>query len=138
MAIDLIGAVAASPTQTSSSVGSLGQDDFLKILMTQLTYQDPLKPMDNQQFIAQMAQFTTLEQTRLLNEKMDSFLSSQGVLQAFGLIGKNIEYSSPSGLISGKVVAINFENGQPLLTAQGAAGDLVTQIKLSSVASIRN
>jgi len=50
---------------------SLGLQDFMKILLTQLTYQDPLKPMDNQQFMSQIAQFTTLEQSQQLNEKID-------------------------------------------------------------------
>lgn len=54
----------------------------MKILLTQLTYQDPLKPMDNQQFMAQMAQFTSLEQTQQLNQKMATLISNQAALQS--------------------------------------------------------
>ncbi|XZG71880.1 flagellar hook assembly protein FlgD [Chitinibacteraceae bacterium HSL-7] len=139
MAIDLIGgSTAATGALNANAASSLGQEDFLKILMTQLTYQDPLKPMDNQQFIAQMAQFTTLEQTRQLNEKMDAFLSSQSVLQSFGLIGKTVEFSSNGVPSSGKVASIRFEGGQPMLTVvQGSGGELTLQVKLSSIISVR-
>lgn len=137
MAIDLIGS-AVSSAPPANATASLGQEDFLKILMTQLTYQDPLKPMDNQQFIAQMAQFTTLEQTRQLNEKMDAFLSSQSVLQSFSLIGKNVEFSTNGSTQNGKVASVRFENGQPTLTVtQGSNGEITLQVKLSSIVAVR-
>lgn len=137
MAVDLIGGVAATTDTTSANAASaLGQDDFLRILMTQLTYQDPLKPLDNQQFIAQMAQFTALEQTRQINDKLDSLLSSQSVMQAFSLMGKSITYNSASGTANGTVTGVNFSNGQPLLTAQASGSQPVSQIKLSSLISI--
>ena len=55
MSIDSVGA-----SGTNLRANGMNQEDFLKILLTQLTYQDPMKPMDNQEFMAQMAQFTSL------------------------------------------------------------------------------
>ena len=64
-----IGLVAA-PAAAGAASSALGLQDFMKVLLTQLTFQDPLKPMDNQAFMAQMAQFTGLEQTQRLNDRV--------------------------------------------------------------------
>ena len=63
---------------------ALGKDAFFKLLIKQLQYQDPLQPMDNQAFIAQMAQFTTLEQMQNLNRS-----NLQGL--AVGLLGRKLD-----------------------------------------------
>lgn len=136
MAIDLIGSVATTQSATVNQAG-LGQDDFLKILLTQLTYQDPLKPMDNQQFIAQMAQFSALEQSRQLNEKIDSLLTAQAATQSFGLLGKTIQFSGETQNQEGKVTAIAFKDGQPSLTVS-ANGQSISDVRLSSITSVLN
>lgn len=136
MAIDLIGSVASTQSSTVNQSG-LGQDDFLKILLTQLTYQDPLKPMDNQQFIAQMAQFSALEQSRQLNEKIDSLLTAQAATQSFGLLGKTVEFSGETQSQTGKVIAVAFKDGQPTLTLD-ANGQSISDVRLSTVTLVRN
>jgi len=135
MAIESIGAVgsAASP----SGAASLGQDDFLKILLTQLSFQDPLKPMDNQEFIAQMAQFSSLEQTRQLNERVDSLLQIQATTQTIGLVGRTVEVRSETGFAVGRVVAAAFPNGTPSLTIRTATGEFLTDISLSQIYSVQ-
>lgn len=113
---------ATSSTQaTSSSQNSLGQEDLMKIMLTQLTYQDPLKPMDNQQFITQMAQFTALEQTRAMNDKLEALLTSQSTTQAFGLIGKHVRTGDSRG---GLVTSVTFNQGRASIQAGGYPIDL--------------
>ena len=70
---------------------SLGKDDFLKLLITQLSNQDPTDPMDNTEFISQMAQFSSLEQMTNMNtqfEQLNSLLTSNS---AINTIGKTVE-----------------------------------------------
>ena len=79
--------------KTNERVASneLGKDDFLKLLITQLQNQDPTEPMENQEFIAQMAQFSSLEQMTNMSTsfaKMASFISSQ---EAANTLGKTVE-----------------------------------------------
>lgn len=94
---------------------NLGKDDFLKLLLAQLQYQDPLDPMDNTEFIAQMAQFTALEQMQNLNTTMTAS-------QAYGLIGKDVyavSYNDTTGKyeeIKGTVDYVSVKNGVPYVS----------------------
>lgn len=84
----------------------LDKDDFLKILITQLSNQDPTKPMEDKEFIAQMAQFSTLEQMTNMNEGFAAVADKIGASQALGMLGKTVEIEMGESLISGKVEAV--------------------------------
>lgn len=135
MAVTGLGGVTAA--SSTAAIQGLGQDDFLKILLTQLTYQDPLKPLDNQQFIAQMAQFTALEQTRQLNTGMDTVLSLQATNQAVSLISRTVEVATVSGSKVGQVTTVGFNSGSPVLTVKMSDGSLLTDLTLSQISIIR-
>lgn len=135
MAITSIGGVAAEAA--TAATNSLGQEEFLKILLTQLTYQDPMKPLDNQEFIAQLAQFTSLEQTRQLNTRIDTLLTIQSTSQAVGLLNKTVEVNAASGNAVGTVTTLSFREGQPLLTVRTADGAFITDVALSQVSIVR-
>ncbi len=84
----------------------LGKDDFLKILVTQLSYQDPTKPLEDKEFISQMAQFSSLEQMTNMSK---SFSSLSGMLvqsNALNLLGKNVEITTGETVINGVVEEI--------------------------------
>lgn len=135
MAVDFIGGTSAVQSTTVQQ-SSLGQEEFLRILLTQLQYQDPMKPLDNQQFIAQMAQFSSLAQTSEINSKVDTLLSIQAITQSVGLIGRTVEVQSDTGAQVGTVMSLAFSDGQPALTINTSAG-LVTGIRLSQVTIVR-
>ncbi len=81
----------------------LGKDDFLKILITQLSHQDPTKPMEDREFISQMAQFSALEQ---MTNMSTGVADLRGVLssgQALGTLGKSVEISAGGASFNGKV-----------------------------------
>jgi flagellar basal-body rod modification protein FlgD len=82
---------------------SLGKDDFLKILLTQLTHQDPTKPLEDKEFVAQMAQFSTLEQISNMSSELSNLYALLARSQAFGLLGKTVEILEGERMISGRV-----------------------------------
>jgi flagellar basal-body rod modification protein FlgD len=103
---------------TAGQSSNIGIQDFLKILTAQLNNQDPLKPVDNQEFVAQIAQFATLEQSRQLNVKIDSLLSVQSSTQSIGLLNRVVDFNQDGSIVSGTVTAVALDSGQPLLTVK--------------------
>ena len=131
MAIEAISAGASAPTN------ALGLQDFLKILLTQLNYQDPLKPLDNQEFMAQMAQFTALEQSQRVNDKLEVLIANQAALQSIGLIGRTVEVAGDSGKVTGTVTSLSLQGAAPVISIMTSAGTQLADVKLSQVVSVR-
>ncbi len=121
--------VTATPSATNTATpltsaaqgsGALDENAFMQLLITQMQNQDPLQPTDDQQFIAQLAQFSTLEQTTQLNNQVTSLglMISSG--QALSLVGRNIQYSDANGATaSGQVTGVSFSNGMAQLEVNG-------------------
>lgn len=102
----------------------LGKDEFLKILMTQLQNQDPLNPMDDKDFIAQMATFSSLEQLMHMSKSIDTLVNSQlvsPVIQYSHMIGKEVSYQMKDEetgikeIVNSKVVAVSQQDGWAIL-----------------------
>jgi len=134
MAISSTAAVGSSSLSQSSTIGI---QDFLKILTSQLNNQDPLKPVDNQEFVAQIAQFATLEQSRQLNEKIDSLLTVQSSVQSLSLLGRTVDIDQNGFTVSGKVSALDVSTGNTLLTITTATGGVQSNISPSQIQNIR-
>jgi flagellar basal-body rod modification protein FlgD len=122
------GASATATTSTTSNAAKtatkdLGKDAFLQLMTTQLRRQDPMNPVDDTAFLAQMAQFTTLEQITNLGDISAQQLSAQATSQALALTGKTVSYVADDGTTkSGVVDAVVFDNGAATLTIGGAKG----------------
>lgn len=135
MAITSTAAVGAS---TASQSANIGIEDFLKILTAQLNSQDPLKPVDNQEFVAQIAQFASLEQGRQINDKIESLLSVQSAVQSVGLLGKTVDINLASGSMTGTVSALDVSSGVPLLTVSNStSGAVSSNVSLAQILRIR-
>jgi flagellar basal-body rod modification protein FlgD len=119
----IIGAPSTGPSNASSA---LGKDDFLKLLVGQLQHQNPLDPIKDEDFMGQMAQFSTLEQ--ITNMGASSERSS-----AVGLIGHDVTYTSPEGAeVDGKVEKVDVKGKTITLTVAGQPG-----IDLEQVTEVR-
>ena len=89
-----------SPTQ------SLGKDEFLKLLITQLQNQDPTAPMEDREFIAQMAQFSSLEQMTNMSSEFARLARMVSSGQALGLLGRTVEVAQGERVFSGRVTEV--------------------------------
>lgn len=132
---------AGAPTSQAQNVATnafgLGFDSLLKIILTQLTYQDPLKPMDNFQFVSQLAQFSQIQLGQTTNDRLGSLVSAQAAVQAAGLFGRTVDIPSGSATVTGKVTAISFDNGDPRITIETGDNQTISGIALSSISQIR-
>lgn len=129
---------ATAPTvATTDKSKSLGKDDFLKLLLAELQNQDPTKPMDDSQTIAQMAQFSALEATQQLQQTIQQSNNVQAIFQAGALIGKYVQTIQADGSdVSGAVTGVDFTSTDGVMTPQllvnGADVDYSTIVKVSS------
>jgi len=97
----------------------MGKDDFLLLLTKQLQYQDPLKPMENTEFVSQMASFSTLEQMTNMNKSLEKFIANADQnykIQAMNLLGLTVtaqKADSPDPIV-GVVSALKFVDGEAI------------------------
>jgi len=82
---------------------TLDKDDFLKILVTQLSHQDPTQPMEDREFVSQMAQFSSLEQMTNLNKEFSKVVNLIAASQAMNLLGKTVEIHQGDQVVTGIV-----------------------------------
>ena len=118
-----VDAFNASLNGTRSPQQNLGKDDFLKILITQLQHQDPTKPMEDREFIAQMAQFSSLEQMTNMSSQFTELAAMLKGTRAMNLIGRNVEIVQGDSFIQGSVEAVTG-GAFPQLLVNGAYYDL--------------
>lgn len=117
-----------SDPENKRDPGELGKDQFLQLLTTQLRYQDPINPVNDQEFIAQLAQFSSLEQMQNLNTNISEMMLAQQKLTALGqatqMIGQEVELATSDGeRLYGRVTGVQFKNGWPQIIVNGGLYD---------------
>jgi flagellar basal-body rod modification protein FlgD len=128
---------ATSLGDTATSAFGLSFESLLKIVLTQLTYQDPLKPMDNYQFVSQLAQFSQIQQGQTISDSLQTLVAAQGTVQATGLLGKVVDIPSGATTLSGTVTGVAFNNGTPSITIETTDNQTISNIAISSITQVR-
>jgi len=126
-AVDVVGASGASgeaqKVKAQSEANGLNKDQFLQLLVAQLKNQDPMNPVGSQEFMSQMAAFSTLEQVTnmaVANEEQNQMLA---VNQSLSLVGHQVTYiKEDESLAEGKVESVDFGEGGFSLTIDGQSG----------------
>lgn len=122
----------ADKPKTHEEASNLDKDAFLRILITQLSHQDPLSPLEDKDFIAQMAQFSSLEQMANMAKSMDA-MKNFSMLGSVNFIGRTVDYvDEDSGQqASSKVVGVEFDEGVVVLNLENKS-----QINLQHVVGV--
>ena len=129
---------AVSPTPSVATTTNLTLNDLLTVLLTELTHQDPLKPVDNTEFMAQIAQFTTLESTQETTQGVQQMVALQALNQTVGLMGRTVSAADSTGAtIDGTVSAVTISNGTPMVTITQSDGTAIPNISIGSIQTIR-
>ena len=115
--IPSLNSTPGAKTQAASGANSaMGKDQFLKLFVAQLQHQDPMNPMQDSDFMGQMASFSTLEQ-------VSNLASENAKTNAIGLIGRTVTYKGTDGAEhTGAVEKVSTKDGKPSLTVGGADG----------------
>jgi flagellar basal-body rod modification protein FlgD len=130
-----------SPKQVSSPNpnGELGKDAFLKLLIAQLKYQDPSKPVDSSQFMAQTAAFTQVEKLQAMAADSSASLALQQGLAASSLVGRTVSYVDANGVTqTGVVTSASFGgsgSAEPVVHLGSATVPLSSVIEVTQAPS---
>lgn len=108
---------SAKSVEPSQQKSKLDYDSFLKLLVAQMKNQDPTKPMESTEYVAQLATFSNVEQSIQANKKLDQIIQESKVSNAAGLLGRTV--TSLDGLGSGIVESVRFLQGELVATLTG-------------------
>lgn len=145
MALAPVSGATSTPSSSSSTATQdaatnafgLSFESLLKIIMTQLSYQDPLKPMDNFEFVSQLAQFAQIQIGQNGNDKLAQVAASQATLQATSLLGRTVNVNGGSGGgVIGKVTEVKFTGSGPTIGIQLSGGQTISDIPISSISQV--
>ena len=114
-------------------MNTLDQDDFLQLVVAQLSNQDPMNPQSDTEFIAQMAQFTSLEQSKSMQSDIAQLRTDQQFLQANALIGRKVQVEDSQGALTGGTVsAVQVVEGTPQIVVHGQPYDLSALLSIQA------
>lgn len=120
----------------ASITSQVATTDFLELLTIQLQNQDPINPVQQEDFIAQLAQFSQLENTEQLNASFESMLKMQEVSQGVDLVGKEVTYfdTTANQMQSGRVDEFFIDQGniQLMINGQSISVDLISGVRAST------
>jgi flagellar basal-body rod modification protein FlgD len=133
------GTIVVEGSNRNAGKTALGQQDFLKLLGAQMTAQNPLEPMKDTEFVAQMASFTSLEQMQGLSKSFDAFAKDQRMAAAPAYLGQQVSLIDPTdGPITGLVESVVIQNGKPSVVVAGKTYNASTITQITLPAALRN
>ena len=122
-AITTTGTTPKTAQEAATKNAELGKDQFLKLFVAQLQHQDPMNPMENADFMGQMASFSTLEQVTNMASANQAMAANLHLSQSVGLIGRTVTWTDENDAShTGVVEKVSQKDGFPVLTVSGTEG----------------
>ena len=134
-AVEMLGSTTqATPTSSDSTSTQMDKDLFLKLMVAQLRNQDPMNPQDSAEFLAQTAQFTSLEKLEAVATQGSQALAAQMAFGASSLAGRSVTYVGEDGVTetSGTVDSVRFGAAGPVLTIGGVDVPLANVVTVAA------
>jgi len=126
---------ASSTASSATSAGTTPKSStsFIELLLSQITNQNPMEPMDNATMVTQLAQFEMVEKMDNLDENINSMMVYQNMMNSVNMMGKNVTITNPDTgeTLTGKVDSIVVQNGFPQIVVNGKSYDisLITKVE---------
>lgn len=137
MPVDAIGSMPTAQDTSPTKQNTIDQEDFIKLFLAQLQFQDPMEPVDNREFLAQLAQFSSLEQSRQTSQNTNDLLAMNATTQALGLLNRQVDVQGLALPVSGTVIAVEFTGAGAQLSVRNASGQVSTGIRLSQITLVK-
>lgn len=138
MSVDAIGSVLQTQDASLPANSNINEQDFIKLFVSELQFQDPMQPMDNGQFLTELAQFVGIQQQEQTVTGIDNLLSLNAGAQSLGLLNHTIQFLGVDGVTvsTGKVSAIQFDANGASLSVATSSAQTVTGIRMSQIQQI--
>ena len=137
MPVDAIGSMPTPQDTAPTKQNTIDQEDFIKLFLAQLQFQDPMEPVDNREFLAQLAQFSSLEQSRQTSQNTNDLLAMNATTQALGLLNRQVDVQGLALPVSGTVIAVEFTTAGAQLSVRDSSGQVSTGIRLSQITLVK-
>ena len=137
MPVDAIGTIPNAQDASPTKQNTIDQEDFIKLFLAQLQFQDPLEPVDNREFLAQLAQFSSLEQSRQTSQNTNDLLAMNATTQALSLLDRQVDVQGMALPVSGTVIAVEFTATGAQLSVRDGSGQVSTGIRLSQITLVK-
>lgn len=134
MSVSAIGSVlnTANPSATPNS--GVNEQDFIKLFVSELQFQDPMQPLDNSQFLTQLAQFVSIEQQSEEVTGINNLLTLNSSDQSLGLLNHTVQVTNADGpTTSGKVTGIQYSANGVQMTVATSGNRVLTNVDLSQI-----
>ncbi|GLQ86477.1 flagellar hook assembly protein FlgD [Dyella flagellata] len=134
MTVEAIGSTLSSTNATSLPNAGINEQDFIQLFVSELQFQDPMQPLDNSQFLTQLAQFVGIEQQSEEVSGINNLATLDASDQTVALLSHTVQVSNADGSSTvGKVTGIQYSANGVQLTVTPSTGSVLTNVNLSQV-----
>jgi flagellar basal-body rod modification protein FlgD len=134
MTVSAIGSQLSTTDPSTLPNAGINEQDFIQLFVNELQYQDPMQPLDNSQFLTQLAQFVGIEQQSEEVTGINNLLTLDSSDQSLGLLSRTVEVSNADGsTTTGEVTGIQYGTNGVQVTVTPSSGSVLTNVNLSQI-----
>lgn len=134
MSVNAIGSLLNTTDPSATPNSGINEQDFIKLFVSELQFQDPMQPLDNSQFLTQLAQFVSIEQQSEEVSGINNLLTLNSSDQSLGLLSHTVQVTNADGsTTSGKVTGIQYGANGVQMTVATSGNNVLTDVNLSQI-----